>query len=973
MAKNPCKYYLKDGRVLSYDEMRQYLLENYETVFAAANPPKPPKAAIEVTQEDADDMVGIKHAETAQVRNRFQLPEYEKQKITDEEVDAEAEALLRKGYNIDALIKRMENGEQPSAVEYNLFNRYLAILEKKVATNPSAENLSELKRAVQASDTVGSIQGRSFRQRRLLKMADDSLASYFLRQMEETGVDTLTEAQISQNTKEFNEIKAANEALQKKLAELQQEINELLAKDTIKKVSRSKQQRKSHEEYTAQRKKIVDDMREKLRKARGETSAVVVPYAKELIAIAPDVTKLVASYVEEGVVELAEMTKRIYDDLKPAIPELTEGDVTALIAGEYSQPKKTKNELLAQRNALKKEAELVRQLEKLEAGEEPSSEVKRIERNQQLAEMRKKVKEHDLSRLAERKKQLKRNIEDLEQQLKTGDFVDESVKPKLKLDAEAKELKRKLVRLQTDREVRLLKERYEKRSRFQKAIDKLLQVLNIPRSLMASADFSALLLQAPIATIANPKMAKNAAIEMFKSAWSQDKFDEWFYDLKDDPRYELMTDLRLGIADPTSPFLVAKEEAFMSGYAERIPFVGRAVKIPFTDKKIGGLVKGSERAYVMYLNKMRVDLFNRYADQFEADGKTFETDPDLYKKMAQYVNNMTGRGGMGKSLENYAPFFSAIFFSPRLIAARLNLLNPVYGTVYLPKELRKEYWKDMLLFIATGLTTLGLLYAAYGSDDEDEGIQIETDPRSSDFMKIKSGKTRWDIWGGFQPYVRVIAQVVTGQRKSTTTDEIIELDGEGAFGTNVGDVVGSFIRNKLSPSASIAVNFISGRTSTGERFSWEETAKQSFVPLIFTGVKEAMEDDGVKALFTVGLPSIFGISAQTYSDKPREVSNTLSVNGVKVKLSSEQHEQLEAAVNAQTEKAIAKLETLPEYKSASKKERKELETIAKRIALTKAKDDFKKKYKSLFIESPQQKREREQKERAAKAVGSKLK
>ena len=279
----------------------------------------------------------------------------------------------------------------------------------------------------------------------------------------------------------------------------------------------------------------------------------------------------------------------------------------------------------------------------------------------------------------------------------------------------------------------------------------------------------------------------------------------------------------------------------------------------------------------------------------------------------------------------------------------------------------------MLLFIATGLTTLGLFYAAYGSDDDDEGIQIETDPRSADFMKIKSGKTRWDIWGGFQPYIRAITQVATGQRKSTTTDEIIELDGEGAFGTDVGDVIGSFVRNKLSPSAAITVNFISGRTSTGERFSWEETAKQSLIPLIFTGVSEAMKEEGTQALFTVGIPSIFGIGTQTYSDKPREVSNTMSVNGVKVKLDEKQHKELEDAVNVQTKKALTKLETLPEYKSASKKERKELETVAKRIALTKAKDDFKKKYKSLFTESPQQKREREAKERAAKAVGSKLK
>jgi hypothetical protein len=43
---------------------------------------------------------------------------------------------------------------------------------------------------------------------------------------------------------------------------------------------------------------------------------------------------------------------------------------------------------------------------------------------------------------------------------------------------------------------------------------------------------------------------------------------------------------------------------------------------------------------------------------------------------------------------------------------------------------------------------------------------VEIDPRSTDFGKIKVGNIRWDIWGGFQQWVRVASQLATGERKT---------------------------------------------------------------------------------------------------------------------------------------------------------------------------------------------------------------
>ena len=118
------------------------------------------------------------------------------------------------------------------------------------------------------------------------------------------------------------------------------------------------------------------------------------------------------------------------------------------------------------------------------------------------------------------------------------------------------------------------------------------------------------------------------------------------------------------------------------------------------------------------------------------------------------------------------------------------MLNPLYYAK-LPKELRVMAAKDMFKFVALGMSVLALAKL--------NGADVEDDPRSSDFGKIKSGNTRWDIWGGFQQYVRLFSQVASGEKKSSGSGEIQRLNGEGRFGETRGDVTSRFVRGKLAP------------------------------------------------------------------------------------------------------------------------------------------------------------------------------
>ena len=70
---------------------------------------------------------------------------------------------------------------------------------------------------------------------------------------------------------------------------------------------------------------------------------------------------------------------------------------------------------------------------------------------------------------------------------------------------------------------------------------------------------------------------------------------------------------------------------------------------------------------------------------------------------------------------------------------------------------RKEAARDLVAFLGIGASVLGLAKMA--------GAEIETEPTSSDFGKIKIGNTRYDIWAGFQQFARFGA-TLTEHRKT---------------------------------------------------------------------------------------------------------------------------------------------------------------------------------------------------------------
>jgi hypothetical protein len=126
---------------------------------------------------------------------------------------------------------------------------------------------------------------------------------------------------------------------------------------------------------------------------------------------------------------------------------------------------------------------------------------------------------------------------------------------------------------------------------------------------------------------------------------------------------------RDGLAMTDLENIATREEAFIgANYAERInPGVPGHPKLQIP---IGRGVRASGRAYTLFLNKFRKDVYDMLLEQ------AGHNDPVAGKAIADIINIATGRGRLGH-FEEAIKIANAAFFSPRLIASRVELLmNP---------------------------------------------------------------------------------------------------------------------------------------------------------------------------------------------------------------------------------------------------------------------------------------------------------
>jgi hypothetical protein len=844
--------------------------------------------------------------------NYFEKPETKKRVALFKEADE----LEGKGITAPKLMYDLESGAKHglSDAEHVIMVRYADALATKLrATDPNSPEwdrlIKERNKVINTSSGSGTESARALGARNIsIGGQDPETYENFIN----TDFDANKNAPFTDNQKkevleDFNKLKKDKEEFEKDRTAFEGEVAKFKAEQEAAKLQKStkKSERKTHEERVAYRKSEIEKAREALKKLQPNQLSSTIPFTqqvRELIAIAPHVKNVLLDLLEEGALKLGDAIEKLHDEFKEF--NVSKRNIHDIISGEYDNKKIiTKTEAKVAMEDLRSQATLINKLEKLENGEEPKNEKAKRKRLQEITDLQKQIKEHGITQLSQLKKRNETETKKIKEIIDKGDFAPEEKRIPILQNKEyqkrfpqyfkdAQRSRDELNKTRHEIALRRLKWLYEHKSDKEKTFEVISKSLNIPRTLMTIGDFSAVFRQAAVATAAHPIIASKALKFMFEAAANEKIYSRWLDEVHNDPLWEEAEKSKLPITDPESLRAKEHEEAFYGAqYAEQIPLAG-------------SVVKASERAYNGYLNFIRWEMFKMYANEFREQGKTYDNNPELYKGISSFIGSATGRGGM-RFGESAAPVLNAILFASRLIAARVNMLGLTdipnlvvrgvtlgyHGVDYgfyskLPPAIRVKAMADMAKFVGVGILTLVLA--------KQLGANVELDPRSSDFGKIHDGDTRWDIWGGFQPYARLLAQIASGQSKSANTGKVYDLDGSKFGSRTVGDQIVTFGRGKLSPIFGTAADILTRRTLDQQtvdknfdipfysgdnppqgQITLTDELLKFITPLIINDVRDAWKSRGVSSLYTVLIPSLFGIGVQTYSQKQTKQSGSM--------------------------------------------------------------------------------------------------
>ena len=371
------------------------------------------------------------------------------------------------------------------------------------------------------------------------------------------------------------------------------------------------------------------------------------------------------------------------------------------------------------------------------------------------------------------------------------------------------------------------------------------EIVNLPRTLMASTDFSAGLRQG-IFMVGRPKEFLPAFISQFKYAASEKAYQGLMEDIVRDPLYPLAEKLKLALTDIDASTLTKEERYVASNLAEHIPGLGH-------------VVRASDRAYTGFLNKLRWDTFKDLYNQFKGLGYSAEElEEKIMPAAVRIINAGTGRGGLPNKLAPAGPVVSGVFFAPRLVSSRLTLLWP--GTyINLPAPVRQ--WAVGTLLRSTAIVgTLMTLFAA-------AGWKVGTNLLSADFGKVKKGNTRIDLTGGFGSYIRLGAQLWSGKMISSTTGKEIRV-GEGYKPLTELQILGRFAESKEAPVLSFITDLMRGENAVGEKITLPRAVVERFIPMVLSDVYDLLKTQNLSPTEKVvaGTAGVFGAGLQTYGE-----------------------------------------------------------------------------------------------------------
>lgn len=459
--------------------------------------------------------------------------------------------------------------------------------------------------------------------------------------------------------------------------------------------------------------------------------------------------------------------------------------------------------------------------------------------NEQLSEMRdaaKPKKSQDEIALQTLKARLKRETAKLEDKMARGDFAKKEPR-RIQLDPEAQRLHYEAAKVKTRWHEALMKDRLARRSLPAKIIGGVGETLNTVRAIMTSGELSGVLRQGGFIGIGNPARIAKAFPAMLRAFRSETQQHAVNMEIMARPNYPLYVRSKLYLAEHGQK-LSQMEEAYMSRWAEKIPFVA-----------------GTQRAYSTFLNKLRADSFDAMSKTLVR--RTGELTPERANAIANYINVATGRGNVAGK-EAVLVGLNQYFFAPRWVMSRFQLVlgQPfIRGDKHTRRMIAEEYGKYLI--------GMGVIYGLWRMSGE----EVETDPRSSDFGKLRVGETRVDLMAGLQQGTVLIGRLGSGETKRLS-GKVVPIRGQDIpfGGDDSAQVIGRFLRTKMAPVPASAVDLLSGTDVTKRPVTPQSELLELSVPLTYRDIYKAMIEQGVPVGTALSLLAIFGAGVQTYDN-----------------------------------------------------------------------------------------------------------
>lgn len=367
------------------------------------------------------------------------------------------------------------------------------------------------------------------------------------------------------------------------------------------------------------------------------------------------------------------------------------------------------------------------------------------------------------------------------------------------------------------------------------------EVAGTAKSLKASFDNSAIFRQGWKALWTHPVLWFKNALSSFTYLWNtlgkKKVMDELNADIVSRPTFDLMKKAKLAVG--------TVEEAFPSHLPEKVPLLGR-------------VYTASENAFTGFVYKTRADIFDKYLEIAKESGVDMTERAEL-EAVGRMVNSLTGRGDLGK-MEPAANMLNNVFFSPRFLKSHIDVLTAHQFQKDVTPFVRKQAAINLIKIIAGTAAILGIANAIMPGS-------VETDPRSSDFGKVKIGHTRFDLSGGMASVITLAVRMFMGSTKSSTTHKITKLD-TGKFGAQTRlDMVYSFFENKLSPAGSIIKDILKGKDFSGKKITTLGELNNLLTPLPITNYIELKNDPNSANVLLAMLADMVGIGTNTYGKK----------------------------------------------------------------------------------------------------------